>query len=208
MSTPPLKGSPRPLQPLTKTHLYIDGTNLFVGLVELFGLKSLPTFSLILRDINKIIRADLIFFYASYTPPSNKKYKGSITAEAKFYKQVIETPNLIFYKGHRSPTSGKEKGVDVHLALDIVKHCFQNKCGRVAIMSGDADFTYSLEIAKETGRQTQAIFLPNRFSLGISHRTNNSFVLNYKNRFQPIRLDLPRSLKIIKTKDPARKRTG
>ncbi|MBI5358855.1 hypothetical protein HZB69_04490 [Candidatus Amesbacteria bacterium] len=58
-----------------KTNLYIDGTNLFVGLVDLFGLKNLPKFSSILKEINKIIKVDQIFFYASYTPPSNKKYK-------------------------------------------------------------------------------------------------------------------------------------
>lgn len=190
-----------------KTNLYIDGTNLFVGLIDLFGLKNLPKFSSILKEINKIVKVDQIFFYASYTPPSNKKYKNSIITEAKFYKQVIETPDLIFYKGHRSLTSGKEKGVDVHLAVDIIKHGFENKYQQMIIFTGDADLCYPLEIVKEFGKSTFAVFLPNRFSLGISHRANSSFILNYLDKFKSIRKDLPATLKILKVKNPVRKRT-
>lgn len=191
-----------------KTHLYVDGTNVFVGLVELFGLKRLPSFASILSDIKKLFNINTIFFYASYTVPTNKRYQESIGAEVKFYRQVRSTPNLNFYRGHRSPTSGKEKGVDVHLAVDIVKHCFQNKCTDVVIFSGDADLSYPLEVAREFGKKTRAVFLPNRFSLGISHRVSSSFILNYRNRFRALRKDLPKSLKVIKIKDPARKRTG
>ncbi len=192
---------------MNKTNLYIDGTNLFVGLIDLFGIKKIPDFSSILKDINKIVKVDKIFFYASYTPPSNKKYKDSIIAEAKFYKKVIETPNLIFYKGHRSPTSGKEKGVDVHLAVDIIKHGFEDKYQQMIIFTGDADLTYPLEIVRDLGKSTYAIFIPNRFSLGISHRANNSFILNYFDKFKPLRPDLPKTLKIVKVKNPVRKRT-
>lgn len=191
-----------------KTFLYIDGTNLFVGLVQLFGLKRLPTFSSILNNINKLFKIDRIYFYASYTIPSNKKYKSSINAEVKFYRQVKSIPNLNFYKGHRSPTSGKEKGVDVHLAVDIIKHCLQNEYEKIVIMSGDADLSYPLEVARNLGKETHAVFLPNRFSLGISHRASSSFILNYRNHFRAIRKDLPRTLRVVKIKDPARKRTG
>ena len=192
---------------MNKTNLYIDGTNLFIGLIDLFGIKNIPDFSSILKDINKIVKVDNIFFYASYTLPSNKKYMDSIVTEAKYYKKVIETPNLVFYKGHRSPTSGKEKGVDVHLAVDIIKHGFEDKYQQMIIFTGDADLCYPLEIVKEFGKITFAVFLPNRFSLGISHRANSSFILNYLEHFKPIRKDLPTTLKILKVKNPVRKRT-
>ena len=202
MTTPQtLKGS--------KTNLYIDGTNLFVGLVELFGFKNFPKFSAILKDINEVIKIDRIFFYASYTLPTNKKYKDSIATEVKFYKQVRETPNLTFYKGHRSPTSGKEKGVDVHLAIDITKDAFQRKYNQAVIMTGDADLVYAIEIAKSQNIPVHAIFLPNRFSRGIAHTANTATILNYNNQFKAFQPEkFPKQLKIVTTKTPVRKRTG
>jgi len=69
-------------------------------LYDLFGVKNIPKF----------------------------KEKELLSAEADFYRQVKEKRGVYFYKGHRSPTSKKEKGVDVHLAVDIVKNAFLKKC--------------------------------------------------------------------------------
>jgi uncharacterized LabA/DUF88 family protein len=188
---------------MKKTNLYIDGTNLFIGLIDLFGVNDIPSFKSILKNINKIIKIDHIFFYASYTLPTNKKYKDTLVVEAKFYKQVIETPNLIFYKGHRSPTSGKEKGVDVHLAIDITKDAFQKKYNQAVIMSGDADFVYAVEIVRFLNIPIHALFIPNRFSRGIAHTANHATILNYKNQFVPQHPEnLPKHLEILKIKPP------
>ncbi|OGD56765.1 hypothetical protein A3I57_01290 [Candidatus Beckwithbacteria bacterium RIFCSPLOWO2_02_FULL_47_23] len=85
------------------TNLYIDGTNLFAGQNDLFGPRQY---------------LDRVFFYASFM---NAKQRGNrAVAEALFYRQVKETDNLFFYKGHRSPASGKEKGVDVHFSPEMV----------------------------------------------------------------------------------------
>ena len=194
-----------------KTYLYIDGTNLFAGQNELFGPKKYISFKQFVAELNKIIKIDKIYFYASYLPTKGKlasKYKSSASIESLFYRDVKLTPNLEFYKGHRSPASGKEKGVDVHLAVDIVKHAFENKCRTVVIMTGDADLSYPIEIAKDYGLQTMAIFIPNRFALGISHKVSKSFVLNYQKRFKFPSKDLPKSLEILELKDPACKHTG
>lgn len=195
-----------------KTYLYVDGTNLFVGLIQLFGLKLIPTFSSILNDINKIFKIDKTYFYASYTPFSNnkyKKYKDSVVTESKFYKEVRSIRSLTFFKGHRSPTSGKEKGVDVHLAIDVVKDAFRRQYDQAVIITGDADLVYAVEIVRLLDIPIHAIFIPNRFSRGIAHAASTASILNYKNRFNPFRLGkFSKQLKLIKIKTPARKRTG
>lgn len=184
-----------------KTNLYIDGTNLFMGLYDLFGVKNIPKFKEILKDINQIQKIDKIFFYASYMLPRNNSLKERqlLETEALFYKEVRETHNTIFYKGHRSPTSKKEKGVDVHLAVDIVKDAFLKKCDQVVIMTGDADLAYALEIAGKYEAKTQAIFLPSRFALGISYIADRATVLNYLGRFKPNR-EMPKKLKVVEIK--------
>lgn len=169
-----------------KTHLYIDGTNLFAGLYDLFGAKILP-FSEVLKEISKLVRFDEVYFYASYIGKvnlKNKKLRSLVEAESEFFDQVKNTDGLYFYKGHRSPASGKEKGVDVHLAVDIVKHAFRKKSKRAVIMTGDADLVYPLEIARELGCSTHAVFLPNRFSLGIAFMADTATVLNYLDKFE------------------------
>lgn len=96
----------------TKTFLYIDGSNLFMGLYDLFGVKDVPKFKEILKDINKVQKVNKIFFYASYMLPRSKseKEKELLSAEADFYRQVKEKKGaFIFTKAtdHQLPKKKK-----------------------------------------------------------------------------------------------------
>ena len=189
-----------------KTHLYIDGTNLFAGQNELFGPNKHLSFSFLIQEIKKLAPLDDIFFYASYMNQKNRTRltedrKKLIAAEALFYREVRNSKDVTFYRGHRSPTSGKEKGVDVHLSVDIVKDIFLGNCNQIVIMTGDADLIYPLEIVKMLKIPTYANFLPNRFSLEMAYKVDKAFVLNFSNRFKSDR-KLPRQLKIVSIKKP------
>ncbi len=189
---------------IKKTNLYIDGTNLFAGQNELFGSKKHLSFKYLIKEINKLIKIDEIYFYASYMNSKNHripKLKDLVVAEALFYREVIHTKNTMFYKGHRSPASGKEKGVDVHLSVDIVKDIFLKRCNQVVIMTGDADLIYPLEVVKLLKIPTTAVFLPNRFSLEMSYKVDKAFVLNFDNKFKVDR-KTPKQLKVVAIKKP------
>ena len=67
---------------------------------------------------------------------------------AELHKSVRETENVFFFKGYRSKTSGKEKEVDVKLAVDIVDFAHRNKYQSVYLFSGDADFLQALFAVK------------------------------------------------------------
>lgn len=187
-----------------RINLYIDGTNLFAGQNELFGPKKHLSFEFLIKEINKLVRVDEIYFYASYMNRKNhltSRLKDLIAAEALFYREVIHTRNVTFYKGHRSPTSGKEKGVDVHLSVDIVKDAFLKRCNQIVVMTGDADLIYPLEVVKLLKIPTIAFFLPNRFSLEMAYKVDKAFVLNFGNKFRADR-KLPKQLKVIAIKKP------
>lgn len=192
------------LSKITNTYLYVDGTNLFAGQNELFGPLRYLSFQYLIEEINKLVKIDKVCFYASYMNNKQRldiRRKELITAEALFYREVIKTSNTQFYKGHRSTTSGKEKGVDVHLAVDIVKDAFLGRCDRVVLMTGDADLIYPLEIVRTLNIPTYAIFLPNRFSLEMAYKAKNSFVLNFLSKFK-INRKSPKHLKIVSIKKP------
>ena len=132
-----------------RTNLYIDGTNLFAGQYEFFGPKKYLDFSRLIKELQKKIKPkfDKIYFYGSYSPKPEKltkRQKLYLKNEALFYRNVRKTKNVVFFKGYRSKTSGKEKGVDVKLAADLVSFAFLNKYDVIYLFSGDADFLQAL----------------------------------------------------------------
>lgn len=189
-----------------RINLYIDGTNLFIGLIQLVNAGQQPSFSDLLKSIIKLYEIDKTFFYASYMIPTNYQKRGRkklVNIEAKFYQEVKKSKNLVFYKGHRSPSSGKEKGVDVHLAVDLIKDAFLDNFDQAVIMTGDSDLIYPVEIVRNLGFPVHSVFLPNRFSLEIAYKTNSAIVLNILNKFKPVSRKLPGHLKIVnQTKAP------
>ena len=176
----------------SKTFLYIDGTNLLAGLVEMFGVDKVPSFSIILKKIKNVYKFSQIFFYASYTSPKGIKklnsakqdeIKRQIGLEIEFFKEVQATKNLTFYQGYRSPASKKEKGVDVHLAVDFVKGAFLNEYSTAIILTGDADLIYPVQIAKTLGFNISSVFVASRFSRGIMFESEFSLILDNKSSF-------------------------
>lgn len=132
-----------------KTYLFIDGTNLYAAQFQLFGPERYLDFSIFKNKLEKSlgIKFDKIYFYASYSPRSSgptTKEKAYLKNEAMFYKSVKQTPNVIFFAGYRSKTSGQEKEVDVKLTADIITFAFLEKFNNAYLFSGDADFLQAL----------------------------------------------------------------
>ncbi|MCL4353583.1 NYN domain-containing protein [Patescibacteria group bacterium] len=132
-----------------KIFLFIDGTNLYAGQFQLFGPDKYINFPAFLREIEKSLRIkfDRIYFYASYSPKSNKptaREKTYLKNEAVFYRSVKSIQNLTFFRGYRSKTSGQEKEVDVKLTADIISYAFLDKYHEAYLFSGDADFLRAL----------------------------------------------------------------
>ncbi len=150
-----------------KIYLFIDGSHLYAAQYELFGPKQYLYFPSFISFIEKRlpVKFTKIFFYASYSPIPKKpteKEKSYLKNEAFFYRAAKQVPNLVFFKGYRSPTSGKEKEVDVKLAVDIVEKASRNQYDKAYLISGDADFM-------------EALFSARRFHKG-------AFVLCFENK--------------------------
>ena len=150
-----------------KIYLFVDGTNLYAAQYELLGPKKCLNFSRFIEEIEKNlkIRFDKIYFYASYSPKPKRptlKEKLYLKNEALFYRGVKRTRNAVFFKGYRSKTSGKEKEVDVKLAVDIVDFAHRDKFSSMYLFSGDADFLQALFAIKSLGKKIFVISLQNK----------------------------------------------
>lgn len=125
--------------------LFVDGSNLYSAQYNLFGPDRYLNFYLFIRLIEKKIhiKFDKILFYGSYTPRKEKitkKQQLYLLNEHRFYQSVKLIKNLLFFKGYRSKTSGKEKEVDVRLSVDLVGYGLLDKYDKAYLFSGDADF--------------------------------------------------------------------
>ena len=150
-----------------KKFLFIDGTNLYAAQYELFGPNKYLYFPDFIKNLEKKLKAqfDAIYFYASYSPQShklNKKEKQYLKNEALFYCSVKKTKKIFFFKGYRSKASGKEKEVDVKLAVDIVDFAHRNKYQAIYLFSGDADFLQALFSIKSLNKEIFVICLDNQ----------------------------------------------
>lgn len=150
-----------------KNYLFIDGSNLYAAQYELFGPKRYLDFSELIKELQKEIKVkfDKIYFYASYSPKPEKptkKQKLYLKNEALFYRNVRKTKNVVFFKGYRSRTSGKEKEVDVKLTVDIVDFAHRNKFSSMYLFSGDADFLQALFVIKPLKKKIFVISIQNK----------------------------------------------
>jgi uncharacterized LabA/DUF88 family protein len=192
-----------------KTFLFIDGTNLYAAQYELFGPPQYLHFPSFIKEIeNKLkVKFDKIYFYASYSPQPNKptkKEKLYLKNEALFYRSVKQAKNTVFFTGYRSKTSGKEKEVDVKLAVDIVDFAHRNKYQSIYFFSGDADFLQALFAIKSLNKKIFVICIENQilyrapfFFHTYIFKTEKQIGINFK-RFQKYSFISLRFTKLLK----------
>ena len=92
-----------------------------------------------------------------------------------FFDSAKSVEKLTFYKGHFSG-SGKEKGIDVHLAVDLAIGAATNRYDEAIIMTGDADLLYCLEVAQSFHKPVHLAAIGSRFPYGISFRATTRWV--------------------------------
>src|SRR3990167_5836846 len=133
-----------------KTFLFIDGSNLYGGFTDLLKPGEYFNFKDLLKLIEKEIPIETVIFCGTYMRENGQKTTADqliAKAQIEFFNQVKEIKKVDFFEGHFSGTSGKEKGVDVRLAVDLVLGACTDKYDEAIIMTGDADLTYAVSQA-------------------------------------------------------------
>jgi len=169
-----------------KRVLFIDGSNLYAGQYELFGPAYFLNGDKFILETEKSlgIKLDRIYVYASFSPipkRPTKKQKQHLKNEGLFFKSLRSNKKVIFFKGYRSPTSGKEKEVDVKLAVDIVDMTYRNMFDELFLLSGDADFMHALNIARNHNKPITVLALHNRIPFRFVHHFNTIIFGKEKN---------------------------
>lgn len=168
-----------------KIVLFVDGSNLFGGLTELLADGSYLNFQPFIKQVQADFAYDEILFYATYMKvdtSKNQVHKRQVMAQKAFFDSAKATPKVKFVKGHFSG-SGKEKGVDVKLAVDMTVGACQNRFDEAVIMTGDADLRYAVEITKKLKKPVHLAAIGSRFPFGISVVADHKVVYDYGGYF-------------------------
>ncbi len=124
-------------------------------------------------------------FYGTYMrvdPTKPAVYHLTSQAQKAFFDSAKSVKKLQFYKGHFSG-SGKEKGIDVHLAVDLAVAACTDGYDEAVIMTGDADLLYCVEIARSFGKPVHLAALGSRFPYAISFKATKRFVYDFDKFF-------------------------
>lgn len=78
--------------------------------------------------------------------------------QQRFFWPIQQLPYLQLKEGRLAYREGQEprvKGVDVQLAVDMVKFASNNNYDTAILVAGDEDFVYAVEAVKDSGKQVE-----------------------------------------------------
>lgn len=164
---------------MKRTHIYIDGFNLYYGCLKRSRFKWLDLHSLFINLLDD-----------SHTITKIKYYTADISSRAgneesrlrqKYYLQAIQSyiPNIEIYKGHYLTHKIKaknvnpppefvqvykteEKGSDVNLALHLLNDAWLDKYDCAVVVSNDSDLAESLRLVKTQHEKQIGLVFPNK----------------------------------------------
>ena len=69
-----------------------------------------------------------------------------------------------------------QKGIDVSLATDILRHAFQNTCTLCIVVSGDEDYKDAIEVAKDRGIKVWVCLFKNALSAELGRTADRTIL--------------------------------
>lgn len=170
-----------------KRMLFIDGSNLYGGLGELLQPGTYINFGDFLKVIKQDFDYDEVRFYGTYMRIDAKhaiSQQMRAKAQVEFFNNVRECPKVTFIEGHFSPSSGKEKGVDVKLASDMVLGAATHTFDEAMIMTGDADLLYAVQLVRQLKIPVFMGAFASRFPFQMVYHVDKRFVYDYNHHFE------------------------
>ena len=136
---------------LPRAAVFVDGQNLYYSAKAAFGYK-VPNY-----DIRKLAQAicnrqdwhlETVKFYTGYpnveeSPKLHRFWQSRL--------RVMQRDGVKVFS--RVLRNGKEKGVDVRIALDVTRTVYANECDVVVIVSRDQDFSEVADEVKDIARR-------------------------------------------------------
>ncbi len=173
---------------MKRVAVFIDGSNFYNGLRDNVGRMDVDfyRFGERLAEMagGQLLR---IYYYNAkvdpeFDPDNHEKQQRFITHLAHTPHLTLRLGKLVYYQVRSDDNTRKhyavEKGLDVKLALDLVKLAVNRACEVAVIVSGDKDLSEVVEYGKEMGLEVVSAFFPRGLSESLATSADKVFYFN------------------------------
>jgi len=171
--------------------VFIDGSNFLAGYCEYQKEKNkklIIDYPCLKRELLMKARGDKrhilfehikTYYYTSEGIPQKVKSGQGLdisSDDIKIFKESLKQNHVKIIS--KPKINGKEKGVDVALAVDLLAMAYSNAYDYVIIVSGDADFINAIEEVKRFGKIVYIASFKSRFSQELLMHVDGVFFLD------------------------------
>ncbi len=157
--------------------IFIDGSNLYHALRDNFGRVDLnfTEFTAKLCAGRPLFRT---YYYNALQDPAQRP-EGH-REQQEFLDTLKKTPYLEVRLGGMKLSQGVpvEKGIDIMLATDLLHFGWNNLYDVAVLVSGDGDFAYALQAAKNMGKHVEVAYFESNISRSMLDVADNRHLLN------------------------------
>lgn len=159
--------------------IFIDGSNLYHSLKNNFKRVDLnfAEFTKKLCGQRRLIRT----YYYNVLQDSIPKGEG-VREQQEFLDTLRKMPYLELRLGTTKLSQGVpvERGIDVMLATDLLYFASNNTYDIAILVSGDSDFSYTLQVVKNMGKHVEVAYFENAASRDLLYAADNLHELDRK----------------------------
>ncbi len=157
--------------------IFIDGSNLYHALRDNFGRFDLnfTEFTAKLCAGRPLFRT---YYYNALQDPAQRP-EGH-REQQEFLDTLKKTPYLEVRLGGMKLSQGVpvEKGIDIMLATDLLHFGWNDLYDVAILVSGDGDFAYALQAAKNMGKHVEVAYFESNISRSMLEVADNRHLLN------------------------------
>lgn len=173
---------------MKRVAVFIDGSNFYNGLRDNIGRMDVD-FHRFGQKLSSLADGELlrIYYYNAKVDPDYDQ--DNYEKQQRFITHLAHTPYLtlrlgkLVYYHVKGEDAGRrhyavEKGLDVKLAIDLVRLAVNRACEVAVIVSGDKDLAEVVEYGKEMGLEVVSAFFPRGLSEALATKADRVIYLN------------------------------
>ena len=160
--------------------IFIDGSNFYHGLKNVVGKVNVNFQKLAEKLCGE---RELIRMYYYNAPVQREGNEEKYRSQQKFFSALDNVPYLTIKLGRleKRGNTWVEKGVDVHLAVDMLSMAVKNLYDVAILISGDGDFASAIDAVKDLGKHVEVAYVSQTYQLKTSWDKFIPLTLEYLN---------------------------
>ncbi len=164
-----------------KILVQFDGSNFYNKVKRIDRQIHLTTFDYIglVKSIAKVTPNQVVYYVGEIRQyAGNRKSETLYASQQKLFTH-LRNQNIMIKLGYLLMSDGKfhEKGVDVQIAVDIVRGAIKNEYDICYLISSDTDLLPAIQTAKEEKKKIVYVGFENFSSRALSKNCSSSFIL-------------------------------